>query len=208
MGLPGHRRTSSHKRRRAAHFAIGKMNLAACAKCKKPVQELPAIEVGHIFKLGTKYTEALGANFLDEDGKQKPFIMGCYGIGVSRILPAVIETHQDEGGIRWPASIAPYQAVIVPLNPPARETAEWLHREALEAGLEVLLDDREVSGGVKMKDADLVGFPIRILLSEKTLQKESVEFKLRTEAEPTLLKTSEVISHLKKLLDSKQPLAG
>lgn len=181
---------------RAAKQGVGD----SCPKCGKPLQQLPAIEVGHIFKLGTKYTEALDANFLDEDGKQKPFIMGCYGIGVSRILPAVIETHQDEAGIRWPVSIAPYQAVIVPINPPAREAAEWLHREALEAGLEVLLDDREVSGGVKMKDADLVGFPIRILLSEKTLQKESVEFKLRTEAEPTLLKTSEVVSRLKKLL--------
>ncbi len=183
----------------------------SCPKCGKPLQRLPAIEVGHIFKLGTKYTEALGATFLDEDGKQKPFIMGCYGIGVSRILPAVIETHQDEQGIRWPVSLAPYAAVIVPINPgnPAvSEAAEWLHREALEAGLEVILDDREVSGGVKMKDADLVGFPIRILLSEKTLQKESVEFKLRTEAQPALLKTSEVITRLKKLLDSERRLAG
>ena len=172
----------------------------SCPQCGKPLQQLPAIEVGHIFKLGTKYTEALGANFLDKDGKQKPFIMGCYGIGVSRLLPAVIETHQDEAGIRWPISVAPYQAVIVPINPAVWEAAEWLHREVLEAGLEVLLDDREVSGGVKMKDADLVGFPVRILLSDKTLQKESVEFKLRTEAEPTLLKTSEVVSRLKKLM--------
>jgi prolyl-tRNA synthetase len=183
----------------------------SCPKCGKPLQQLPAIEVGHIFKLGTKYTEALGANFLDQDGKQKPFIMGCYGIGVSRILPAVIETHHDEAGIRWPLAVAPYAAVLVPINPDhsaVQETAEWLHREVLEAGLEVILDDRDLSGGVKMKDADLVGFPIRILLSEKTLQKESVEFKLRTEAQPALLKTSEVVSRLKKLLDSERRLAG
>jgi prolyl-tRNA synthetase len=174
-----------------------------CPQCGKPLNLLPAIEVGHIFKLGTKYAQALGATFLDEEGKQKPFIMGCYGIGVSRILPAVIETHQDEAGIRWPLAVAPYAAVLVPINPDhsaVREAAEWLHREALEAGLEVILDDRDLSGGVKMKDADLVGFPIRILLSEKTLQKESAEFKLRTETQPALLKTSEVVSRLKKLL--------
>ncbi len=177
-----------------------------CPKCRGPLKLLPAIEVGHIFKLGTKYSAVLGAHFLDEDGKQKPFIMGCYGIGVSRLLPAIIETHHDEAGIRWPMGVSPYQAVILPLqtdNPAIQEAAEWIHREALEAGVEILLDDREVSGGVKMKDADLVGFPIRILLSDKTLQKESVEFKLRTESQPTLLKTSEVVSHLKKLLDSR-----
>jgi len=175
----------------------------SCPKCGKPLQQLPAIEVGHIFKLGTRYSAALGATFLDEDGKQGPFIMGCYGIGVSRIVPAIIETHQDDSGIRWPLSVAPYAAVIVPINPdnPAvQEAAEALHRQALEAGLEVLLDDRSVSGGVKMKDADLIGFPVRILLSEKTLQQESAEIKLRTETQPNLLKTTEVISRLKKLL--------
>lgn len=176
----------------------------SCPRCKKPLKLLPAIEVGHIFKLGTKYSASMGATFLDEDGKQKPFIMGCYGIGVSRIVPAVIETHQDEGGIQWPASLAPYLAVIVPINPDdgaVQEGAEMLHRELLEAGLEVLLDDRDLSGGVKMKDADLIGFPIRIVLSSKTLQKSSVEVKLRTESETTLVKPSEVLPLLKKLLD-------
>ena len=192
---------------RAAKEGVGE----SCPKCGKSLQRLPAIEVGHIFKLGTKYSEALGATFLDEDGKQRPFIMGCYGIGVSRIVPAVIETHQDDSGILWPLSVAPYAAVVVPINPdnPAvQEAAERLHHEALEAGLEVLLDDRSVSGGVKMKDADLVGFPVRILLSEKTLQQESAEVKLRTEAQPNLLKTTEVVSYLKKLLDSKRQPAG
>lgn len=119
----------------------------SCPKCGKPLEQLPAIEVGHIFKLGAKYSAGMGAVFLDEGGKQKPFIMGCYGIGVSRILPAVIETHQDDSGIRWPIGIAPYQAVIMPIrmeNPALREAAEWIHREALEAGLEVLLDRKSV----------------------------------------------------------------
>ena len=192
---------------RAAKEKVGE----SCPKCAGPLKLLPAIEVGHIFKLGTKYSAALGATFLHEDGKQRPFVMGCYGIGVSRLLPAVIETHQDEAGIRWPASVAPYQAVILPVqtgDPAIQEAAERLHREALEAGLEVLLDDREVSGGVKMKDADLIGFPIRILLSQKTLEKDSVEFKLRTEGTSSLLKTSDVVSHLKKLLDSELHPAG
>lgn len=182
-----------------------------CPRCEKPLKLLPAIEVGHIFKLGTKYSASMGATFLDEDGKQKPFIMGCYGIGVSRIVPAVIETHYDAAGIQWPVSLAPYLAVVIPINPDdeaAREAAEMLHRELLEAGLEVLLDDREVSGGVKMKDADLIGFPIRIVLSSKTLQKSSVEVKIRTESESTLIKPSEVIPLLKKLLDRGPRPAG
>ena len=183
----------------------------SCPRCRKPLKLLPAIEVGHIFKLGTKYSAPLDAAFVDEDGKQKPLVMGCYGIGVSRILPAIIETHCDESGIQWPVSVAPYPAVLIPINPDhsaVQEAAESLHREALESGLELLLDDRNVSGGVKMKDADLIGFPFRILLSEKTLEKDSFEFKLRTETQPILLKTSEVIPHLKKLLDSKPRSAG
>jgi len=183
----------------------------ACPECHKPLQKLPAIEVGHIFKLGTKYSASMEAVFVDEDGKQKPFIMGCYGIGVSRILPAVIETHCDEAGIRWPAGIAPYLAVIIPINhddAQIQEAAERLYRDALEAGLEVLLDDREVSGGVKMKDADLIGFPVRIVLSSKTLQKSSVEVKVRTEPEPTLVDPAQVVPLLKKLLDTKDPSAG
>ena len=178
---------------------------AACPRCAKPLKLFPAIEVGHIFKLGTKYSAAMGATFLDEDGKQKPFIMGCYGIGVSRIVPAVIETHHDDNGIVWPAGVAPYPAVIIPLNveqAAQREQAEALHRDALAAGLEVLLDDREVSSGVKMKDADLIGFPIRILFSDKTLQKSCVEFKPRSESQPALVPVPQALAHLKKLLDT------
>ena len=182
-----------------------------CLKCKKPMDLLPAIEVGHVFKLGTKYSTAMGALFLDEDGKQKPFIMGCYGIGVTRILAAVAETNHDEAGIKWPVSIAPYAVVIVPINlavEATRTAAENLYAELTKAGIEVLFDDREVSGGVKMKDADLVGFPIRILLSEKTLQQSSVELKLRTQPEPILVKLSQVHSEIKKHLDKEAPPVG
>ena len=177
-----------------------------CPKCGKPLQLLNAIEVGHIFQLGTKYSTGLGANFVDEDGKEKPFVMGCYGIGVTRILAAVIETHCDEAGIRWPLSIAPFQVAIVPINlahEATRKAAEELYEELRREGISVILDDREVSGGVKMKDADLIGFPIRILLSEKTLQQSAVEFKLRTEAQAAIVKRSQLLSTLKKHLDSQ-----
>ncbi|MBI3615296.1 MAG: proline--tRNA ligase [Candidatus Omnitrophica bacterium] len=182
-----------------------------CPKCGKPIEVLSAIEVGHIFKLGTKYSSILEATFLDEGGKQKPFIMGCYGIGVTRILAAVVETHSDDSGIRWPVSIAPYPVVIVPINlaePSTREAVESLYRELTQAGLEVLLDDREVSGGVKLKDADLIGFPIRILISEKTLQKSSIELKLRSETEPTLIERAQALPAVKKLLDKESLLVG
>ena len=176
-----------------------------CPRCGKPLQLLAAIEVGHIFKLGTKYSTGLQATFLDEDDKQKPFQMGCYGIGVTRILAAVIEINSDENGIRWPVSIAPYPVVIVPINlgeASTRQAAEALYEQLAQAGLELLLDDREVSGGVKLKDADLIGFPIRILLSEKTLQKSSVEIKLRHESQASFVEQNQVVPTVKKLLDN------
>ncbi len=177
-----------------------------CPKCGKPVELLAAIEVGHVFQLGTKYSAAMEATFLDEDGKQKPFIMGCYGIGVTRILAAVVETHNDAAGIQWPVSIAPYSVGIVPINlaeGATQQAAEGLYRQLQEAGIEVIFDDREVSGGVKLKDADLVGFPIRIVLSEKTLQSSSAELKRRAEPASTLIKISDLVPLLKKELAQK-----
>ena len=182
-----------------------------CPKCEGPLRLLAAIEVGHIFKLGTKYSEGLEAVFLDEDGKQKPFIMGCYGIGVTRILAAVVETHCDSAGIRWPVSLAPYPIVVIPINladSTTRGAAEGLYEELAKAGLEVLLDDREVSGGVKLKDADLIGFPIRILISEKTLRQSSLELKQRDQPDARLIPLSEALSTLKKLLDKEAPPVG
>ena len=153
-----------------------------CPQCQTPMTLEPAIEVGHIFKLGTRYTQTLGATFLDEDGVQKPSVMGCYGIGVTRILPTVIERHHDEEGIQWPWTIAPYVMDIVPLNvqhAPSLEAAETLYRRVVNAGFDVILDNRDERAGVKLKDADLIGFPLRILVSEKTLAKQQIEVKVR-----------------------------
>ncbi len=154
-----------------------------CTKCKKPLKIRRAIEVGHVFKLGTKYSEKLGATFLDESGARKPAVMGCYGIGVTRTLQAVVEQCNDKDGIIWPASVAPYTVCITPLNvapdSQAMKLAEKIHDELTARGVDVILDDRDERPGVKFKDADLVGFPIRVALGEKSLAKGEVEIKPR-----------------------------
>jgi prolyl-tRNA synthetase len=154
-----------------------------CAKCSKPLKIRRAIEVGHVFKLGTKYSEKLGATFLDEAGTRKPAVMGCYGIGVTRTLQAVIEQSNDKDGIIWPLSVAPYQVCITPLgvapDSAVMKLAEKIYAELTARGVEVILDDRDERPGVKFKDADLVGFPIRIGIGEKSLAKGEVELKPR-----------------------------
>jgi prolyl-tRNA synthetase len=154
-----------------------------CAKCHKPLKIRRAIEVGHVFKLGTKYSEKLGAFYLDEAGARHPAVMGCYGIGVTRTLQAVIEQGNDKDGIIWPLSVAPYQVCITPLNVAAdnagMKLAEKLYAELTARGVEVILDDRDDRPGVKFKDADLVGFPIRVSIGEKSLAKGEVEIKPR-----------------------------
>jgi prolyl-tRNA synthetase len=154
-----------------------------CAKCAKSLKIRRAIEVGHVFKLGTKYSEKLGALYLDEAGARKPAVMGCYGIGVTRTLQAVIEQSNDKDGIIWPLSVAPYQVCITPLNVASdnagMKLAERYHDELTAQGVEVILDDRDERPGVKFKDADLVGFPIRISIGEKSLAKGEVEIKPR-----------------------------
>ncbi len=147
-----------------------------------PLKLKTAIEVGHVFKLGTKYSDSLKATFLDQDGKPKPFIMGCYGIGVNRILAATIESHHDENGIKWPAAIAPFEALIVALDPREAEVmsiAHTLHDELAAAGVDVLLDDRDERAGFKFKDADLIGVPVRITIGKKSLAEGVVELKRR-----------------------------
>lgn len=141
-----------------------------CPKCGKHIKTAQGIEVGHIFKLGTKYSDALGLKYLDEDGKSKTVIMGCYGIGVTRCLAAAIEQNNDENGIIWPVSIAPYQAMVIPVNSKIDEqaqTAERIYEELKAQGIEVLLDDRNERAGVKFKDADLIGIPVRIVVGKK-----------------------------------------
>jgi len=157
-----------------------------CVKCGKPLKIRRAIEVGHVFKLGTKYSEKFSALYLDETGNRKPCVMGCYGIGVTRTLQAVIEQCNDQDGIIWPLSVAPYQVCITPLNvDPNSEVmklAGKIYTSLKEHGVDVILDDRDERPGVKFKDADLVGFPIRIAVGEKSLAKGEVEIKPRGKA--------------------------
>ena len=152
-------------------------------KSDEKLKSCKGIEVGHIFQLGTKYSEAMGCTFLDADGKSNPITMGCYGIGVSRIVAAVIEQNHDDYGIIWPKSIAPYQVHLVGLNlekPEIRTAVDELYEKLLAEGVDVLYDDRDSRPGEKFSDADLIGLPIRLTLSAKTVEKNKIEFKLRT----------------------------
>lgn len=156
-----------------------------CPRCGKPVITSQGIEVGHIFKLGTKYSDKLGCTYLDENGKSNAMIMGCYGIGVGRTMAAVIEQYNDENGITWPVSVAPFHVLVVPVNM-ANEAqtalAEEIYTELIEKGVEAAIDDRAERVGVKFKDADLIGIPVRITVGKKA-NDGIVEFKLRTSGE-------------------------
>ena len=158
-----------------------------CPKCAAKLELVHGIEVGHVFKLGTKYSVALDAEYLDEKETRHPIIMGCYGIGVNRIIAGLAETCHDDNGLIWPMSIAPYEVVICPLNvnePAVLAEAERYYTELQAAGVDVLLDDRDVRAGVKFKDADLIGFPIRIVLGGKGVAAGEVEVKHRTNPAP------------------------
>ena len=157
-----------------------------CPKCGGSLEHAKGIEVGQVFKLGTKYSEALQATFLDQNGRPNPMIMGCYGIGVSRTLAAAIEQYHDENGIIWPRSIAPFEAVIVPINAKDEalmSTSQTIYTALQEAGADVLLDDRKDRAGVKFKDADLIGYPLRITVSKNTLENNEVEIQIRKTGE-------------------------
>ena len=157
-----------------------------CPKCGGSLEHAKGIEVGQVFKLGTKYSEALQATFLDQNGRPNPMIMGCYGIGVSRTLAAAIEQYHDENGIIWPRSIAPFEAVIVPINAKDEalmSTSQTIYTALQEAGVDVLLDDRKDRAGVKFKDADLIGYPLRITVSKNTLENNEVEIQIRKTGE-------------------------
>lgn len=153
-----------------------------CPKCSHAMTVRHGIEIGHVFKLGTKYSKAMGANYLDDKGNEIPIIMGCYGIGVSRLLAAAVESCHDANGIRWPLSIAPFEAVITPLqvqNAAVMETAETLVKQFQAAGVDVLLDDRDQRPGPKFKDADLIGIPLRVVVGERGLKDGTIEVKWR-----------------------------
>ncbi len=168
-----------------------------CPKCKAPLKAARGIEVGQVFKLGTKYSDALSCKFLDENGKEQAMVMGCYGIGVSRTMAACIEQNYDEHGIIWPMSIAPYQVIVVPVNTKDENsmiTSKNIYNQLINAGVEAILDDRNERAGVKFKDADLIGYPIRLTVGPKTLEQNSVEIRLRRTGEEFLIQTEDAAS--------------
>jgi prolyl-tRNA synthetase len=173
-----------------------------CASCGAEYYSKKGNELGHIFKLGYKYTKSMNVTYLDENGKLQIPTMGCYGIGVDRALASIIEEHHDENGIVWTMSVAPYQAVIVPIKYEGamKETADALYEEFKKAGIEVLLDDRNERPGVKFKDMDLIGIPVRVVVGDKNLP--NVEIKERAKPEPELLPSSKAASHVKAIIDA------
>ena len=172
---------------------------AVCPQCAKALQRQPAIELGHIFQLGTKYSQAQEALFLDEDGVRKPVIMGCYGIGVSRLIAAVIEKNYDDAGIIWPKEVAPFDVEILALQPEDEAVCRLLkdYEPALEKeGLAVLIDDRKESPGRKFADADLIGIPYRVVIGQRGLKEGCVEIKNRLTQEVIKVKVADLINRL------------
>lgn len=170
-----------------------------CPQCGAVLRTSRGVEVGNIFKLGTKYTEALGGMYLDRDGSSKPVVMGCYGIGSGRLLSCILEQHHDEHGIRFPITVAPYQVSCVALTqraPEVAELAERLYQEAWAAGVEMLLDDRDATPGVKLNDADLLGLPLRLTIGPRSLRAGGAELKLRDAAEATTVPLEQIIPTL------------
>ena len=177
-----------------------------CPVCGAPIKHTRGIEVGQVFKLGTKYSEAMNATYKDENQQDHPLVMGCYGIGVSRTLAAVIEQHHDEDGIIWPVSVAPYHAIVTLVKPKDEEqakVAEEIYQSLLAAGVEAVIDDRDERPGVKFKDADLLGFPIRITVGKRAGE-GIVEYKLRRDSDKTEISVSEAIEKAIKLVNEEK----
>ncbi|MCK4626489.1 MAG: hypothetical protein KAV00_14315, partial [Phycisphaerae bacterium] len=169
----------------------------------KTLQFSRGIEIGHVFKLGTKYSEKLGATYLDENGSAKPCVMGCYGIGINRIIAAAIEVGNDKNGCILPPAIAPFEVEVMILNNDSAEVvaeAERIYNELAEAGADVLLDDRDTRAGAKFKDADLIGIPLRVVVGERGLKEGNVEIKRRTDDKPTMVATKEAVAQTLKIL--------
>ncbi len=175
-----------------------------CPRCGQPMGTKRGIEVGHIFKLGTKYSEAMGATYDRPDGQVAPLIMGCYGIGVGRTVAAAIEQNHDRDGIIWPMPLAPYEAALLPLQVQSESVAaasEQLFAELMDLGVETVLDDRDERPGLKFKDADLIGYPLRVTISEKSLATGQVELKRRDTREVTMLALDEAAAVIRRLRD-------
>ncbi|MBI5453323.1 MAG: proline--tRNA ligase [Deltaproteobacteria bacterium] len=174
-----------------------------CPRCRGTLTIKRGIEVGHVFKLGTKYSKAMSANFLDEEGKERPIIMGCYGIGIGRTAAASIEQNHDDFGIIWPKPLSPFDCEVVPVNVKDAGTtaaAEAIYAELKDAGLDVLLDDRDERAGVKFKDADLIGIPLRITIGERNLKEGLVELKERKGGAMRLVKKEEAVAEAVKFV--------
>lgn len=174
-----------------------------CPKCGRALASTRGIEVGHIFKLGTLFSEKLGAYYLDREGRQQPIIMGCYGIGLGRLMAAAIEQNHDERGIVWPSPLAPYQVYLCAVGmekPEVEASAERLYADFQSHGVDVLYDDRPESPGVKFNDADLLGIPLRVVVSPRTLKSHGVEVKRRSETEGQLVPGEEILARLEKLI--------
>lgn len=174
-----------------------------CQKCGGKLSTVKAIELGHTFKLGTKYSEKMRAYFVDKDGKKKPILMGCYGIGLERLLAAIVETHWDENGIIWPKNVAPFSVYLMDIVTTSKDKklVENLYKKLVEAEIKVLYDDRNKTAGYKFAEADLVGCPLRITISRRSLDKNSIEIKERDNKVPKLVKIEKTINELKKLLN-------
>ena len=174
-----------------------------CPLCGGKVSIARGTEVGHIFKLGTKYSEAMNATFIDENGKNTPFVMGCYGIGVTRTMASIIEQHHDENGIVWPLSVAPYHVSVIPVNIKDEEqmkVAEELYNSLKDLGVEVLMDDRNERAGVKFKDSEIIGIPMRVTVGKK-ISEGAVEFKLRAGGDNEVIKIEDVCNRVKALFE-------
>ena len=175
-----------------------------CARCETGVLETHrGIEVGQVFYLGTKYSEAMGATYLDAEGREQPIEMGCYGIGISRLVAAAIEQNHDANGIIWPLSIAPFHVLLLPINYKDEKicaAADKLYRDLQQQGVEVLLDDRDERPGVKFKDADLVGIPLRVTIGAKGLEKGFIELRRRTDGKTEEIPVADAVKKISGIL--------
>jgi len=175
----------------------------ACPHCGAELKMTRGIEAGQVFTLGTKYSQAMGAMFLDEAGKQQPLYMGCYGIGVGRTMAAAIEQNNDENGIIWPRAIAPFEVVVVAVNAKKEDQlaySEEIYKECKAAGLDTLLDDRRERAGVKFKDCDLIGYPLRVVIGPKAVEENQIEIKVRKTGEVFTVSREEYLEKVKELL--------
>lgn len=177
-----------------------------CPRCGEAIHIARGIEVGHVFKLGTKYSEAMKATFLDKDGREKNMIMGCYGIGIGRTAAAAIEQNNDENGIIWPMPLAPYHVMITPVNvndKDVMDAAENLYHSMIAENIEVIIDDRDERAGVKFKDADLIGIPLRITIGKKNLQQGNIELKIRKTGESQLFLLHDILEEVKTIIQEE-----